>query len=332
MKPPPEREGAFCIYMDDFDRLLLCHLKAGLNFTEKPFEQLARKLDSDSAEVLLRIQRLKERGVIYRLKSKIYKSKLPYVEALVGMKISSQLFDGAVNWISSHSRVYCSSKRKHDFNFWFWMNGVDEKVLREHLKDFAKEISSNQQVVFFHSRTNKKNELSSDEVDCLKVICEEFPIKDSPYEVLASKLKMKTMDFLKIVELLCRKGLLGRVEAELKVSMNHDQGDFVLWDISKEKLKNAALSLGEFESFGKVKVLEPDSLSPFNLYFLLKERDAFKTKLFVERAEVKIGYWKREVFLLEKEIKNDPISFPFQSLRINKNQNSEIGENYDIAK
>ena len=44
--------------MDEKDRLLLTYLQNGLSLTLRPFDVLSAKIGADSAELLVRIQRL----------------------------------------------------------------------------------------------------------------------------------------------------------------------------------------------------------------------------------------------------------------------------------
>jgi len=76
--------------MDDKDKELLNMLQDGLTFCERPFMELARRLDLDEESVLSRIRAMKENDIIRRIGGVFDSRALGFVSTLCAMSIPEE--------------------------------------------------------------------------------------------------------------------------------------------------------------------------------------------------------------------------------------------------
>ena len=144
--------------MDEKDRLLLTHLQSGLSLTLRPFDVLSAKIDTDSAELLVRIQRLKKEGVFAGVKAILNPRAFRYQSAWVAVKVGSEhqasvqaeTKDGPSAQLSSgvlescaevferHPGVVYGCEREHEFNLWFFIAAPEGHDLELHVRCLEK--------------------------------------------------------------------------------------------------------------------------------------------------------------------------------------------------
>ena len=76
--------------MDEKDRVLLTYLQKGLPLTPRPFDVWSAKIGADSAELLVRIQRLKKEGTFGGIKAILDPRALHYQSAWVAVRIGQE--------------------------------------------------------------------------------------------------------------------------------------------------------------------------------------------------------------------------------------------------
>jgi DNA-binding Lrp family transcriptional regulator len=144
--------------MDEKDRLLLTYLQNGLSLTLRPFDVLSAKIDTDSAELLVRIQRLKKEGIFTGIKAILNPHAFHYQSAWVAVKVGSEHQasaqavpkDGPCAQLSSgvlescaevfgrHPGVVYGCEREHEFNLWFFIAAPSGCDLELHVRCLEK--------------------------------------------------------------------------------------------------------------------------------------------------------------------------------------------------
>ncbi|MFH1208829.1 MAG: hypothetical protein V1673_04655 [Candidatus Omnitrophota bacterium] len=144
--------------MDEKDRLLLTYLHNGLSLTLRPFDVLSAKIDADSAELLVRIQRLKQEGIFAGIKAILNPRTFHYQSAWVAVKVgperqalgeavprdgsSTQLSSGELESCAEvfgrHPGVVYGCEREHEFNLWFFIAAPAGHDLELHVKCLEK--------------------------------------------------------------------------------------------------------------------------------------------------------------------------------------------------
>ena len=121
--------------MDDQDRQLLNRLQSHFPLTANPFQTLGAELGLTEPEVLSRISRLKETGIIRRIGASFDSRALGYASTLAAMQVPEPRLSEVVAVVNSFPGVTHNYRRNHDYNLWFTLIAAGapeiEGILRE---------------------------------------------------------------------------------------------------------------------------------------------------------------------------------------------------------
>ena len=121
--------------MDDQDRQLLNRLQSHFPLTVNPFQTLGAELGLTEPEVLSRISRLKETGIIRRIGASFDSRALGYASTLAAMQVPEPRLSEVVAVVNSFPGVTHNYRRNHDYNLWFTLIAAGapeiEGILRE---------------------------------------------------------------------------------------------------------------------------------------------------------------------------------------------------------
>lgn len=182
--------------MDEKDRLLLTYLQNGLSLTLRPFDILSAKIDVDGAELLVRIQRLQQEGILAGIKAILNPRAFHYQSAWVAIRAgperqasgkavpkdwpSEQLSSGALETCAEifgrHPGVIYGCEREHEFNLWFFITTPAGHDLELHVRCLEK-LAGIQRALFLPVRKVFKG---SDLLNSLDAGI--FPAMDERYE------------------------------------------------------------------------------------------------------------------------------------------------------
>jgi len=101
------------------DAQLLTLLQTEVPCTERPFADLAGKLDATEAEVIERIRQLKTDKIIRQISAIFDTRSLGYASSLVAARIDPARVDEAAVIINQHPGVSHNYRRDHTFNLWY---------------------------------------------------------------------------------------------------------------------------------------------------------------------------------------------------------------------
>ena len=105
--------------LDDTDRLILNRIQSDFPVTARPYEAIGRELNLPEAEVLERLQRLKETGIIRRIGGNFSPEKLGFVSTLCAASVPPDKVDGFADTVNRYPGVTHNYMRDNHFNVWF---------------------------------------------------------------------------------------------------------------------------------------------------------------------------------------------------------------------
>ena len=124
--------------MDDMDRLIINEIQSDFPIHPRPFEVLGARLNLSGAEVMERIQALKQEGVIRRIGGNFNSKRLNFSSTLCAAKVPDENLDQFVETVNSYSGVTHNYLRKHEYNVWFTFIGPDMAYIDQALKTICK--------------------------------------------------------------------------------------------------------------------------------------------------------------------------------------------------
>jgi DNA-binding Lrp family transcriptional regulator len=105
--------------MDADDRRLLNRIQSDFPVVPQPFETIGQELGMSEAEVLKRLNRLKQDGLIRRIGGNFSPEKLGFVSTLCAARVPAAEVDRFAAIVNRYTGVTHNYLRENDYNVWF---------------------------------------------------------------------------------------------------------------------------------------------------------------------------------------------------------------------
>lgn len=125
--------------MDDIDRKLLNLIQEDFPIAAEPFAEVGARLGIGEAEVLRRVARLKEEGIIRRIGAVFDLRKLGFVSTLCAARVPEEKMNAFVAAVNAHPGVTHNYRRDDDYNVWFTLIASGEEALEASLAEIRRE-------------------------------------------------------------------------------------------------------------------------------------------------------------------------------------------------
>lgn len=297
--------------MDDADRYLLSWLDNGIPFEAQPFRVIAGKINLDAAEVLLRISRLKELGVIGKLRAVIDSQKLGFKHYEVAVLVPESERDSALCHLQSKPEIYRIFEYEHPYNFWCSLALAPDLST----EDFVAGITSHWKTLLLRIKKRFKQpvqkgvspevlrpkdsdgkkkgiEISEIQKQCLAVLEQDFPLKDYPYRFLAESCGVSENQFLETIRQLQKSGVLKKISGVRKKAISADS--LILWQIPEERRKVLAEKIAAMPGIRACYEATSSSEFPYSLYSMIAADSPEDCEQTAGKIEKEIGAWPHQ--------------------------------------
>lgn len=105
--------------MDELDKKLLNIIQTDFPVAPEPYKELAHQLGITEREVINRIRKLQQAGVIRRLGGIFDSRKVGYTGTLVAMKVPEDKIEQVAKIVNSYPGITHNYLRDHEYNMWF---------------------------------------------------------------------------------------------------------------------------------------------------------------------------------------------------------------------
>ncbi len=117
--------------VDATDALLLRRLHSDFPLCESPYAEVASDLGLSEAEVLQRLQRLLECGLVSRVGPLFELGTAGGTLILAAMQVPEERFDSVAEVVNALPEVAHNYRREHRFNMWFAFDCASRPQMRE---------------------------------------------------------------------------------------------------------------------------------------------------------------------------------------------------------
>lgn len=125
--------------MDKTDRALLNEIQSEFPIVPDPYRELGDRLGLPESEVIDRIRRLKERGIIRRIGGNFHSRRLNFTSTLCAAKVPEDRIDHFVSAVNRFPGVTHNYLRNHAYNVWFTFVAQDMETIERSLKALSEE-------------------------------------------------------------------------------------------------------------------------------------------------------------------------------------------------
>lgn len=131
------RGDADKLILDKTDRLILNEIQRNFPVCHRPFLALARRLKLKEKEILQRVQRLREVGVIRRIGASFSARAVGFHSTLCAAKVPRSRIKEFVAVVNSYPGVTHNYEREGDLNVWFTLIAPSEKKVQQILNQIS---------------------------------------------------------------------------------------------------------------------------------------------------------------------------------------------------
>jgi DNA-binding Lrp family transcriptional regulator len=125
--------------MDKTDKLILNRIQSDFPITTRPFKSIADALNLTEKDVIKRIRKLKENGIIRRIGGNFVPEKVGFVSTLCAAKVPAEKIDGFAATVNRYPGVTHNYQRDNEFNIWFTFIAPSMEEIEKNLKDIAEQ-------------------------------------------------------------------------------------------------------------------------------------------------------------------------------------------------
>jgi len=117
--------------VDQTDKQLLHLIQSKFPIVQRPYEAIGQQLGISEQEVLKRIARLQQAGIIRRLGGLFDSRKLGYTGTLCALQVPEADIDRVAQIINSYPGITHNYLRNHRYNMWFTLLAPSEQHINE---------------------------------------------------------------------------------------------------------------------------------------------------------------------------------------------------------
>jgi len=121
--------------VDQTDKQLLHLIQSNFPVVQRPYEAIGQQLGISEQEVLERISRLQQAGIIRRLGGLFDSRKLGYTGTLCALQVPEADIDRVAKIINSYPGITHNYLRNHRYNMWFTLLAPSEQHINEILTE-----------------------------------------------------------------------------------------------------------------------------------------------------------------------------------------------------
>lgn len=125
--------------MDQTDRKILNEIQSDFPIAHRPYQELGERLGLTGDEVMARVGRLKEKGIIRRIGGNFHSSRLNFVSTLCAAKVPQDKIETFVDAVNRHPGVTHNYLRNNSYNIWFTFIAQDMDIIENALKEIVEE-------------------------------------------------------------------------------------------------------------------------------------------------------------------------------------------------
>ena len=323
--------------MDATDKKLLNLLQWDFPLVVEPFQALAERVGATEDNVITRINRSKNSGIIRQINAIFDTKMLGYKSSLVAMQIDDRVIDGIANKISAHPGVSHNYKRDHSFNLWFTLavppnlSLEDEIAKMAQIRGVRKVRSMPTKKLFkigvkldlehpdpenpapndmIKEKNVQREPLTKDEIAKIIELQKDLALVPRPFLNISKKLGITEKELLDAASEFKERGIMRRFAAVL----GHQKAGFVAngmvtWEVPEDRLEyvaKIAISFSQVSHCYQRPVYED---WPYNLFTMIHARNRESCARIAEEISKRTGIREYVILYSTKEYKKERVKY-----------------------
>jgi DNA-binding Lrp family transcriptional regulator len=125
--------------LDDTDKAILNRIQSDFPIEPHPFGVIARELNLQEKDVIQRVLRLKQAGIIRRIGANFVPGKVGFVSTLCAARVPEDKIETFSRVVNRYPGVTHNYERDNEFNVWFTFIARSREEIAHNLERIAKE-------------------------------------------------------------------------------------------------------------------------------------------------------------------------------------------------
>ena len=274
---------------------LLFEMQNSFPMTQRPFDDVAKKLNTTLEEVLTLVQKLKDEKIIRQTSAIFDTKRLGYKSSLVAFKVDEDNIDRASEIINAHPGVSHNYLRNHDYNIWFTMavapdsklglektieilketTGAEDSIILPTLKMFKISVKMDttgkrEKKEKVKKLQHKELELTPKHIEVIKELQKDIAVVEEPFKEATQRLNMSYDEFFAIADELKNSGVMRRFATIL----NHRKAGFganamSVWVVPEDRGEEIGREMAEFSAVSHCYLRPSYPNWPYNLFAMV---------------------------------------------------------------
>jgi len=294
---------------------LLFQMQNAFPMIQKPFEVIAKELNTTEEDILSMVQVLKDEKIIRQTSAIFDTKRLGYKSSLVAFKVAEDKVEEAAAIINTHPGVSHNYLRNHDYNIWFTMaveptsrfglektidilksqTGAKDAIVLPTLKMFK--ISVKMDTTGKRTKkeklkklAHKEIELTAEHIAVIKELQKDIEVTQEPFKKAIEKLNLTYERFFEIAHELKDAGVMRRYATIL----NHRKAGFganamSVWAVPKEDGERIGKEMAEFSAVSHCYLRPSYPNWPYNLFAMVHAKTQEECDTLIEEMAKESG-------------------------------------------
>jgi siroheme decarboxylase len=126
-------------HLDELDKAILNQIQSSFPITPQPYAAVGEILGLSEAEVVARVQRMVQAGIIRRIGANFNSRRLGYTSTLCAAHVPPHQIDQFIQVVNHYPGVTHNYLRRHHLNIWFTLIAESTERIKEILAEMAKQ-------------------------------------------------------------------------------------------------------------------------------------------------------------------------------------------------
>jgi len=319
------------MHFDEIDKKLIGLLQREFPMTQQPFEALGLMLGIESSQVIKRIERFKEEGIVGQIGPVLEARKLGCYTTLVAFKVSEENLEMAAEAIRTHPGVSHGYTRDHELNVWITLSTSSAATMRGELRRLKEEMGaekvaelpvvtlykigfylnlddSGQPLPNISKMSYRKASLSPSQRAVLNELQQDLPLVDRPFDIMSNKLSISTAGFLYHCRSLIKRGIVRRFGA----AINHRRAGYkanamTCWAVPPDKIDTAGARLAACREVSHCYRRKTGRNWRYNLFAMIHGKEQQECFKVADAVTEELGLEKYMALFSTKELKKERV-------------------------
>jgi len=123
--------------IEEKDKQIINHIQSDFPICKRPYTAIGEALSMDEEEVIRRVSKLKEMGIIRRIGGNFSPEKVGFFSTLCGARVPEDKIDAFAEVVNSYKGVTHNYVREDEFNVWFTFIEASVAQIEANLAEIA---------------------------------------------------------------------------------------------------------------------------------------------------------------------------------------------------